>query len=66
MQYDLKEDISFIKNQIESLNDKVDTILDIMNNLSIMFISDEDDIDDSDDSWVPEQEDYWNSHEDES
>jgi len=66
MQHDFKEDISFIKNELESLNDKVDSILEIMNNLSIMFVGDDEDIDDLDDSWVPDQDDYWNNHEDES
>jgi ribosome assembly protein YihI (activator of Der GTPase) len=65
----LKKDIELIKNQITSIENKVDTILEFMNNLSIMVMEDEEDYDDdeydTDLSWLPE-EDEWNNHEDES
>jgi hypothetical protein len=62
----IKKDTDFIKKELKGLSNKVDLILEILNNLTIMVldeheIDDEDDEDneyniyDSDDSWVPEE-----------
>jgi hypothetical protein len=68
MSDNIKEDLVFIKNELESLDMKIDMILDMLNNFTMMLVEENDEADDydSDDSWVPEQDDYWNEHEDES
>ena len=67
MKDDIIEDINFIKNELESLNLKVDSVLDMLNNFTLMLIeeTEDDDIYDSDDSWVPDQAEDWNSYDDE-
>lgn len=67
----IAKDIEELKLEIKSINDKIDIILEIMNNLSIMVSEEDEDIEDYDDydtehSWLPEEEDEWNSHQDES
>lgn len=63
MKDDIIEDINFIKNELESLNLKVDSVLDMLNNFTIMLIEEtEDDLYDNEDSWVPEQDEDWNSY----
>lgn len=66
----IKTDIFTLKKELKTLSNKIDLILDILNNLSIMVLEEEEDPDiledfDSDQTWVPE-EDEWNNHEDES
>jgi hypothetical protein len=65
MSDNIKEDLVFIKNELESLDMKIDMILDMLNNFTMMLVEENDEVDDYD-SWVPEQDDYWNEHEDES
>lgn len=66
MNEEIKNDLSFLKNELESLTVKVDTILDILNNFTIMLMETEEDEDiyDTDDSWVPDQNDSWEDYED--
>ena len=68
MNEDIREDLIFIKNELESLNIKVDSVLDMLNNFTLMLIeeTEDEDIDsyDTDDSWVPEQDEYWDDSED--
>lgn len=68
MSENLREDINFVKNELESLNMKVDLIIDMLNNFTIMLIDDDDDDEedmyDTEDSWVPE-ENSWDDEEDE-
>jgi hypothetical protein len=71
MQNDIKQDIIQIRNELESLNDKIDNVINILNNFTIMLLeSDEDedmDLYDSDDSWVPNDDsEDWGNYEDES
>lgn len=63
----IKNDIVILKKEVKSINNKIDLILEILNNLSIMVLEDEenDDLYDSDQTWVPEEDD-WSDHEDES
>lgn len=70
---DLIKDIKDIKKQIKDISFKVDTMLEILNNFTIMLAEDDEDIDSyGDQTWVPEDEDEdeesddWNSHEDDS
>jgi hypothetical protein len=58
MNDNFKDDLSFIKNELESLNIKVDMVLDMLNNFTIMLAeAEDDDIYDTEDSWVPNDED---------
>ena len=58
-----KDDLNFIKNELESLNIKVDMVLDMLNNFTMMLAEVEDD--DTEDSWVPDDDDEdWNSYDD--
>lgn len=68
-------ELEILKTNISELNNKIDLILEILNNFTLMvFEEEEDDEDseyefDSDQTWVPEEddeEDDWNNHEDDS
>lgn len=68
----ISKDINDIKKQIYDINNKIDMVLDILNNFTIMLSEDDEDMsenyldDDNDnESWVPEQEEDWESYEDE-
>lgn len=67
MNESIKDDLSFVKNELESLNIKVDMILDMLNSFTMMIADDDesDDIYDTEDSWTTDQSDEWNSYEDE-
>lgn len=67
MNESIKDDLSFVKNELESLNIKVDMILDMLNSFTMMIADDDesDDIYDTEDSWATDQSDEWNSYEDE-
>lgn len=67
-------ELEIIKTNISELNNKIDLILEILNNFTLMVFEEEEDEDseyefDSDQTWVPEEddeEDDWNNHEDDS
>jgi hypothetical protein len=67
----LKKDIDNIKKETKAISNKIDLILEILNNFTIMLFDEEqdeyreDDIYDSDTTWLPNQ-DEWNDHEDDS
>jgi hypothetical protein len=69
----IKKDIGILRIQVQEISNKVDILLDIMQNLSIMVLEDEDQESfdneyndfDSDQTWVPEDDD-WSNNEDES
>jgi regulator of replication initiation timing len=57
----LKE-ISDVKKQVKDISFKVDMMLEILNNFTIMLAEDEEDLEDnydSDETWVPKDEDFW-------
>lgn len=67
----IKKEITLLKNNVQEINAKVDELIEILGNLTIMFIdeeelSDEEDSDiyDSDNTWVPNEEDDWGDPED--
>lgn len=67
----IKKDIASIKIQTQEISNKIDILLEIMQNLSIMVLDDEEDTDDygdfdSDQTWVPDEDDDWSNNEDES
>lgn len=67
----LQKDITLIKKEIKSINNKIDLVLEILNNFTIMLLDEEgedtNDLGDydPDQTWVPEEDD-WSNHEDES
>ena len=67
------KDILEIKKQIKDISFKVDLMLEILNNFTIMLAEEEEDSYDSDQTWVPEEyededndEDNWGNSQDES
>lgn len=65
----LKE-INDVKREVKNIAFKVDTMLQILNNFTIMLMEDEENLDDNyendNESWVPpEQEEDWNSYDEE-
>jgi regulator of replication initiation timing len=64
----LKE-ISDVKKQVKDISFKVDMMLEILNNFTIMLAEDEENLEDnydSDETWVPKDEDFWEDDSDES
>lgn len=64
----IKKDINTLKNNIEEINNKVDELISILGNLTIMFVEDEEEINDEEDedydtdqTWVPEDDETWRS-----
>ena len=65
----IKNDIASLKKNLEEIDAKVDELIDIMGNLTIMFIDEEEmededneDIYDTDQTWVPEEDDWTDSY----
>lgn len=61
----IKKDIASLKKHIEDINSKVDELIDIMSNLTIMFVDeeeDDEDIYDTDQTWVPEEDDWTDNY----
>jgi len=57
----LKE-ISDVKKQVKDISFKVDMMLEILNNFTLMLAEDDEDLEDnydSDETWVPKDEDFW-------
>jgi seryl-tRNA synthetase len=63
-------EIKDIKKEVKNITFKVDMMLEILNNFTIMLTEEEDVNDyefDTEDTWVPkDEEDDWSNHEDES
>jgi len=64
----LLKEISDIKKEVKSIAFKVDVMLEILNSFSIMLEQEEEEEEDfdTDQTWVPDEDDEWNNHEDES
>jgi hypothetical protein len=64
----LLKDISEIKKEVRDISYKVDVMLEILNSFTIMLEEDEelDEDYDTDQTWVPDEDDEWNNKEDES
>jgi hypothetical protein len=64
----IQKEFTAIKHDIHSINNKIDYLIEIMNNLTIMVLEDED-LDDEDDgenydsdqTWVPEEDNWLNN-----
>ena len=59
-QSNLIKEINEIKKEVNDISYKVDLMLEILNNFTIM-LSEEEEVDDydSDESWVPKEDDFW-------
>jgi len=67
----LKE-INDIKKQVKDMSSKVDMMLEILNNFTIMLAEDDEDLEenydfdnDSDESWASKEDDFWEDDTDE-
>jgi hypothetical protein len=66
----LQKDVDQIKQQVRDISNKIDLMLEILNSFSLMVLedeeeeSDDEDIYDSNDTWVPD-EDSWENTDDE-
>lgn len=60
----ISKDIANIKTELKSIGAKVDLILEMFNNLTIMILEEEEMENTEEDSWIPEQREDWNSYED--
>jgi phage-related minor tail protein len=67
----LIKEINEIKREVKDMAFKVDTMLEILNNFTIMLAEAEDDEEeyeldnDIDESWVPKEDDFWEDDTDE-
>ena len=62
----MMKDIIEIKKEIKDIAFKVETMLEILNNFTIMLAEDDEDLEenyefdsDNDETWVPKDEEYW-------
>jgi seryl-tRNA synthetase len=63
----LLKDINEIKKEVRDISYKVDIMLEILNSFTIMLDEEELDEDyDTDQTWVPDEDDEWNNKEDDS
>lgn len=60
----VSKDIANIKIELKSIGSKVDLILEMFNNLTIMILEEEEMENTEEDSWIPEQNEDWNSYDD--
>lgn len=62
----LIKEINDIKKEVKDIAFKVDAMLEILNNFTIMLAEDDEDLEenydfdsDSDETWVPKEEEFW-------
>lgn len=70
-QSDLIKEINDIKKEVKDISYKVDLMLEILNNFTIMLSEEEyDDTEnedyDTDETWVPKEDDFWEDDNDQS
>lgn len=72
-QSNLIQEINEIKKEVKDISYKVDLMLEILNSFTIMLSEEEAEYDeenedyDSDETWVPKEDDFWeNDNDDES
>lgn len=67
-QSDLYKDIADLKKEINDMSYKIDLILEILNNFTIMLSEEDEEVEDydSDESWVPKEDEFWEDDNDES
>lgn len=69
----IMKEISDVKKQVKDISTKVDMMLEILNNFTIMLAEDDEDLEenydfdnDSDESWASKEDDFWEDDNDES
>ena len=67
-QSDLYKDIADLKKEMNDMSYKIDLILEILNNFTIMLSEEDEEVEDydSDESWVPKEDEFWEDDNDES
>jgi seryl-tRNA synthetase len=62
----LLKEVNDIKKEVKDIAFKVDTMLEILNNFSIMLSEDDEDLEenyqfdnDTDETWVPKEDNFW-------
>ena len=65
----LAKEVIAIKSNIKSIEEKIDAALDVLNSFTIMLAEDDEDLEDnyeldSDQTWVPNEENFWQNDED--
>jgi hypothetical protein len=68
----IHKEVLDLKKQIKDISFKVDAMLEILNNFTIMLAEDDEDLEenyefdnDNDESWVPKEDDFWEDDTDE-
>jgi septal ring factor EnvC (AmiA/AmiB activator) len=68
----LTKEINDIKKEVKDIAFKVDTMLEILNNFTIMLAEEDEDLEedygfdsDTDESWVPKEDNFWENDNDE-
>lgn len=68
---DIKVEIDEIKEEIRNISAKVDQVLQMLSDFTIMLLDDSEEEDDDDeedygyeDSWVPDEDEFWKNEED--
>ena len=63
------KEISDIKKQVKDMSLKINLILEILNNFTLMLSEDNNEVEDdydNDDTWVPKEKDFWEDDSDDS
>jgi hypothetical protein len=67
---DIKVEIDEIKEEIRNISAKVDQVLQMLSDFTIMLLDDSEEEDEEEeeygyeDSWVPEEDEFWKNEED--
>lgn len=66
---DIKVEIDEIKEEIRNISAKVDQVLQMLSDFTIMLLDDSEEEDDDEnynyeDSWVPDEDEFWKNEED--
>jgi hypothetical protein len=61
----LKTEISELKEEVRNISAKVDQVLQMLSDFTIMLMEDpEEEEEGYEDSWVPEEDDFWKNEDD--
>ena len=63
------QELQNLDDDIKSIEEKIDAALDVLNSFTIMLAEDDEDLEenyefDNDQTWVPNEEDFWQNDED--
>ena len=68
---EIKEEISGLKEEVANISAKVDQVLQMLSDFTIMLMEDPEDEEDQEDekygyedSWLPKEDDFWENEED--